>query len=164
MKWNLLTFADKIFLFGLNSVIRFHGVKGDQFRGLGAPSKTWSERYNSSRRQHQPPLTPFTFYLPSLPSQHWQGWIAVTGFHFTDQLSTSVPRRLELIKLYGSTVLEVYIQYPPVLTLYWSFHLQPCCHLNLFILCFNHTIHNWKWIHIFHQAILNHSFTHISMS
>ena len=40
MKSNLLTLADKIFLSGLNSVIRFHGVKGDQFRGLGAPFKT----------------------------------------------------------------------------------------------------------------------------
>ena len=40
MKSNLLTLADKIFLLGLNSVIRFHGVKGDQFRGLGAPFKT----------------------------------------------------------------------------------------------------------------------------
>ena len=101
-------------LIRLNSVIRFHGVKGDQFRGLGAPFKTWSERYISSPRQHhQPALTPFLSHstFSSLPALPGQGWITVRGFNYR-QTSNIDCFTLELIKLYGFTVVQVYIQYP----------------------------------------------------
>ena len=131
-------------LIRLNSVIRFHSVKGDQFRGLGAPFKTWSERYISSPRlHHQPALTPFLSHstFSSLPALPGQGWITVRGFNYR-QTSNIDCFTLELIKLYGFTVVQVYIQYTPAsLTLYCPFHLQPhCwhCHLtpiwNVFIL------------------------------